>query len=112
YDGMTPLVNGLQKIAQMTDGVNADAVGVLISDGEDTCPVTSNMDVCQVAAAIHARKPRLKIHTVLIGEDAGQAACIARITGGRVYSPQDAASIRSGLQATGTELRKVCDDNN
>ncbi|MGN0908363.1 MAG: hypothetical protein ACI4NA_01975, partial [Succinivibrio sp.] len=39
YDGMTPLVNGLQKIAEMTDGVNADAVGVLISDGEDTCPV-------------------------------------------------------------------------
>ena len=111
YDGMTPLVNGLTKIASMTDGVNADAVGVLISDGEDTCPVTRDMDVCQVAAAIHARKPRLKIHTVLIGSDAGQAACIARITGGRVYSPQDAASIQAGLQATGAEMRKVCDND-
>ena len=111
YDGMTPLVDGLSKIASMTDGVNADAVGVLISDGEDTCPVTRDMDVCQVARAIHARKPRLKIHTVLIGQDAGQAACIARITGGRVYSPQDAASIRTGLQATGAEMRKVCDNN-
>lgn len=111
YDGMTPLVDGLSKIASMTDGVNADAVGVLISDGEDTCPVTRDMDVCQVARAIHARKPRLKIHTVLIGQDAGQAACIAHITGGRVYSPQDAASIRTGLQATGAEMRKVCDNN-
>jgi chemotaxis protein histidine kinase CheA len=111
YDGMTPLVNGLVQIANMTDGVNADAVGVLISDGEDTCPVTKNMNVCSVARSIHARKPRLKIHTVLIGSDAGQAACIARITGGRVYSPRDAAQINAGLQATGAEMRKVCDNN-
>ncbi len=111
YDGMTPLVDGLNKIAKMTDGVNADAVGVLISDGEDTCPVTRDMDVCQVAAAIHARKPRLKIHTILIGSNAASAACVARITGGQVFSPQNAAQIRSGLQASGSQMRKVCDGN-
>lgn len=110
YDGMTPLVDGLQQIARMTDGVNADAVGILISDGEDTCPATRNLDVCSVARAIHKRKPRLKIHTILIGEDAGQAACIARITGGKVFSPKNANQINADLQASGSEMKKVCEE--
>ncbi|MCI6797522.1 MAG: VWA domain-containing protein [Succinatimonas sp.] len=110
YDGKTPLIDGLQQISKMTDGVNADAVGVLISDGEDTCPATANLDVCQVARAIHKRQPRLKIHTILIGEDASQAACVARITGGKVFSPQNAHEIDAGLQSSGNELKKVCDE--
>ncbi|MDY6321706.1 MAG: VWA domain-containing protein [Succinivibrio sp.] len=109
YDGMTPLIDGLRKIASMTDGVNADAVGVLISDGEDTCPVTRNMDVCQVAAAIHRRKPRLKIHTVLIGQDSGYAACVARITGGKVFTPKSVAEMNRDLKGSGAEFKKVCE---
>lgn len=110
YDGMTPLVDGLQQISRMTDGVNADALGILISDGEDTCPLTRNLDVCQVAKSIHKKKPKLKIHTILIGQDAGQAACIARITGGKVFSPQNAGEINADLQASGSEMKKVCED--
>lgn len=110
YDGRTPLIDGLQQISKMTDGVNADAVGILISDGEDTCPATANLDVCQVARAIHRRQPRLKIHTILIGEDASQAACVARITGGKVFSPQNAHEIDAGLQSSGSEMKKVCDE--
>lgn len=110
YDGMTPLVDGLQQISRMTDGVNADAVGILISDGEDTCAATRNLDVCSVAKAIHKRKPRLKIHTILIGEDAGQAACIARITGGKVFSPKNASQINADLQSSGSEMKKVCEE--
>ncbi len=110
YDGRTPLIDGLQQISKMTDGVNADAVGILISDGEDTCPATANLDVCQVARAIHKRQPRLKIHTILIGEDASQAACVAKITGGKVFSPQNAHEIDAGLQSSGKELKKICDE--
>ncbi len=110
YDGMTPLVDGLQQISRMTDGVNADAMGILISDGEDTCAATRNLDVCSVAKAIHKRKPRLKIHTILIGEDAGQAACIARITGGKVFSPKNASQINADLQSSGSEMKKVCEE--
>lgn len=110
YDGMTPLIDGLQQISRMTDGVNADAVGILISDGEDTCQATRNLDICSVAKAIHKRKPRLKIHTILIGEDAGQAACVARITGGKVFSPKNAGQINADLQASGSEMKKVCEE--
>lgn len=110
YDGMTPLIDGLQQISRMTDGVKADAVGILISDGEDTCPMTKNLDVCAVAKAIHKRQPRLKIHTILIGQDAGRAACVAKITGGKVFSPQTAGQIKADLQSSGSEMKKVCEE--
>lgn len=108
YDGMTPLVDGLNKMADMVDGVNADAVGVLISDGEDTCPFTKSIDVCQLASKIHARKPRLKIHTILIGAGASKASCVARITGGKVFSPNNASEINAQLKAAGSEMTQVC----
>lgn len=110
YGGMTPLIDGLQRISRMSDGVNADAVGILISDGEDTCAATANLDVCQVAKSIHKRKPRLKIHTILIGQDAGKAACVARITGGKVFSPQNASQLDANLQSSGSEMKKVCEE--
>ena len=74
----------------MLDGVNAEAVGILISDGEDTCPFTGNMNLCNVAANIHRAKPKLTIHTILIGDSIDSAACIANITGGKVFKPRDA----------------------
>lgn len=108
YDGKTPLINGLQALMNMVDGVNAEAVGVLISDGEDTCPFTANMSVCSLAKRIHALKPKLKIHTILIGSNASQAACIAKYTGGKVFSPKNASQIVSQLKAAGASVQKVC----
>lgn len=108
YDGKTPLVHGLNTISSLVDGVKAEAVGVLISDGEDTCPFTSNMNVCTIAKNIHASQPKLKIHTILIGKNASQAACIAKYTGGKVYSPKNAAQIVSQLKAAGASVQKVC----
>ena len=108
YDGKTPLVHGLNTISSLVDGVKAEAVGVLISDGEDTCPFTSNMNVCIIAKNIHASQPKLKIHTILIGKNASQAACIAEYTGGKVYSPKNAAQIVSQLKAAGASVQKVC----
>ena len=46
------------------------------------------MDVCVIAKNIHAQKPRLKIHTILIGDN---ASCIAKYTGGKVYSAKNAS---------------------
>ncbi|MCR5537279.1 MAG: VWA domain-containing protein [Succinivibrio sp.] len=111
YDGKTPLVDGLNKLASMVDGVNAEAVGVLISDGEDTCTFTQNIDICSLARKIHAQKPKLKIHTILIGRNASKAACVARITGGRVFSPQNASQINAQLQEAGAEFKQVCKDD-
>ena len=104
----TSLVHGLNSLSRMVDGVNVDAVGVLVSDGEDTCPQTYKMDVCQIAKRIHKRQPKLKIHTVLIGNDAQRAACIAKETGGRVYSPKNAKDITKTIVEAGASLKTVC----
>lgn len=109
YDGKTPLVNGLNQLATMLDGVNAEAVGILISDGEDTCPFTGNMNLCNVAANIHRAKPKLTIHTILIGDSIDSAACIANITGGKVFKPRDAIQIQQFIKEAGAKLKKVCE---
>lgn len=109
YDGGTPLVNGLNQLATMLDGVNAEAVGILISDGEDTCPFTSNMNLCNVAANIHRAKPKLTIHTILIGDSIDSAACVANITGGKVFKPRDALQIQQFIKEAGAKLKKVCE---
>ncbi len=110
YDGKTPLVNGLNELSKMLDGKNSDAVGILISDGEDTCPFTSKMNVCTVAQKIHERQPKLKIHTILIGDSIDSAACIARNTGGQVFKPRDAKQIETFLKQAGASLKKVCEE--
>lgn len=110
YDGKTPLVNGLNELSKTLDGVNSDAVGILITDGEDTCPFTEQMDLCTVARVIHERQPKLKIHTILIGDDIDSAACIARNTGGKVFKPKDAVQIESVLKEAGASLKKVCEE--
>lgn len=110
YDGRTPLVNGLISLSKMLDGVNSEAVGILISDGEDTCPMTENVNLCSVAQKIHKEQPKLKIHTILIGNNVDSAACVARITGGNVYKPKDAVQIQQQLQDAGSTLKKVCEE--
>ena len=110
YDGKTPLINGLTELAKMLDGVNAESVGILISDGEDTCPFTANMNVCEVAKRIHQKKPLLKIHTILIGDNIDSAACIARYTNGQVFKPKDAIQIKNQIEQAGSTLKKVCEE--
>jgi Mg-chelatase subunit ChlD len=77
----TPLARGLADAANMVDGVKADAIIVVISDGDDSC----GDDPCATARAIKARKPRLKINVVDIGT--GGTRCMAAATGGRVLTP-------------------------
>ena len=110
YDSKTPLIDGLNKLASMLDGVNSEAVGILISDGEDTCPFTNGVDPCFVAQRIHAQKPKLKIHTILIGDSIDSASCIAHITGGKVFKPGDEVQIENELKQAGEQLKKVCEE--
>ncbi len=104
----TPLISGLRTMASMVDGVSAEAVGVLISDGEDSCLTTMHLNVCDVARDIHARKPKLKIHAILIGQASYKAACVAQITGGKVFKPRDASQINAQLAEAGAEYKQVC----
>lgn len=107
FQVLTPLVSGLRGMASAAPK-NADSIGVLISDGVDTCDGTENLNLCEVARQIHRSKPRLKIHVVLIGEDAPDAKCIADITGGKVYKPGNTRALIEDLKNAGKSLQKVC----
>ena len=107
--GGTPLVHGMTQLASMLGG-EGDSVGILITDGEDTCPLTSNVNICSVASKIHKKYPNLKIHTILIGDDIDKAACIAKITGGKSFKPKNAAQINDVLKKAGSSMVKVCED--
>ena len=107
FQVLTPLVSGMRGMASAAP-TNADSIGVLISDGVDTCDGTENLNLCEVARQIHKSKPRLKIHVVLIGEDAPDAKCIADITGGKVYKPGNTKALIEDLKNAGKSLQKVC----
>ena len=104
----TPLVSGMRAMAGSVSS-KVDAVGILISDGVDTCQQTQYLDICEVARDIHQQRPKLKINVILIGDDAPNATCVAKITGGKVYRPGDSKKLVSDLKKAGSTLQKVCE---
>lgn len=104
---LTPLVSALLTMASSAPA-DTDSVGILISDGVDTCEGTEFMNLCDIAYGIHQQKPKLKINVVLIGEDAPNSDCIAKITGGKVYRPNNTNKMIEDLKKAGSSLQKVC----
>ncbi len=90
----TPLARGLERAGNAVDGVNVPATIIIVSDGEDTC----GGDPCAVARALKARKPLLKINFIDVG-GTGAGQCLAKVTGGRVFTAKDGSNWRSMLQA-------------
>jgi hypothetical protein len=81
----TPLADGIAKGGQLVDGVDREALMVVVSDGTESC----EQDPCAVAAALKRAKPRLKINVVdITGTGAGN--CVAQATGGRVFTAKNA----------------------
>ncbi len=105
----TALISGLRSMASMAAG-RGEAVGVLLSDGMDTCPGTRDQDVCAVARDIHRQFPQFKINVMLIGEEAYRLRCVAEITGGKIYTPKSALDFTKGLQQAGAPLNQVCEE--
>ncbi|KAG1372587.1 hypothetical protein G6F59_018575 [Rhizopus arrhizus] len=85
----------------MVDGVDRDAVIVMFVDGEDGC----EQNQCAVAREIAKKKPRLKVNIVdLTG--ANLSSCIAKSTGGKVFSSQDIKAIPVLLQKASSQALK------
>jgi hypothetical protein len=97
----TPLAQGLLDAGEMVDGVNAAAVLVVISDGEDSC----GQDPCATARRLKNSKSQLKINVVDIVGD-GAANCLAAITGGRVLQPEDGLSFEKMITRATEEALK------
>ncbi len=98
--GGTPLGDGIRRAASMVDGVNRDAVIVVLSDGEDSCGVNP----CMVAQQIARSKPRLKINVVDIQSE-GTAHCLAQATGGRFYAARSADQIIQVTREAGQDAQ-------
>jgi len=97
----TPLAQGLRGAGQMVDGVDAEGVIVVISDGEDSC----GGDPCAAARQLKMQKPKLTINVVdIIGNGAG--ACMAAATGGKIISPDSGLEFEKAIRAAAQQAMK------
>ncbi len=103
-DGRTPLAEALRKAGGMVDGVNRDAVILLVSDGNETC----GGDPCKVVAELKRLKPRLVVNVVdILGTGAGN--CVAKSTGGKVFTANKASEINEMMnKAMDSYIPKHC----
>jgi Mg-chelatase subunit ChlD len=106
----TPLVDGILKMADLVDGIDQESVAVVISDGEDSCYKTMDVDLCQLGDEIHRAKPKLKINTVFIGDNLEYTdiECLSRMTKGRSYNPKDGLSLAEDLKKAASYETEVC----
>lgn len=79
--GKTALAEALVQAGKLVDGVERDAIILLVTDGEETC----GGDPCAVANQLKESKPRLQINVVDI-LNTGAGNCIAANTGGSVFA--------------------------
>ncbi|WP_232427853.1 vWA domain-containing protein [Pectobacterium parmentieri] len=79
--GKTALAEALEQAGKLVDGVERDAIILLVTDGDETC----GGDPCEVASKLKKSKPRLQINVVDI-LNTGAGNCIASNTGGSVFA--------------------------
>jgi Mg-chelatase subunit ChlD len=102
----TPLASGIERAADMVDGVSKPAYMVILSDGKESC----DRNPCLVARQVARRKPLLTINVVdITGTGAGN--CAAQATGGKVYRANNAAEIKSMMQRATQEVRGPAECN-
>lgn len=106
YDGRTPLVDAIATIGYKA-GNDTNDIGIVISDGEDTC---SYENLCTVVKNVHKEKPKLKLHVLSISQDISLIRCVADITGGKIYEPKRVSEFSKFLNNLAKDFNqgKVC----
>jgi Mg-chelatase subunit ChlD len=93
----TPLARAVERAGSILSS-QAPGVIVVVTDGEDSC----GGDPCAAARAIKQKRPNVVINVIDIGSGgASPAACMAEITGGRVYQPGSAVEFDQMIAAAG-----------
>ena len=93
--GRSPIAHALKESAQAL-GTGAAAGIVLIHDDPDNC----QQDPCAAAAEVNRSYPNIAIQVVSVGqkpEDVQRMACVARITGGKLYDARTAGDLPKAL---------------
>ncbi len=98
--GGTPLGDAVAKAGEMINGVDRQALMVVISDGQESCGVNP----CAIGRRISRVKPKLTINVVdILGTGAG--TCLAQVTGGRVFTAQNANEIKTMLKRATADVQ-------
>ncbi len=93
--GRSPIAQAIKESVQAL-GAGAAAGIVLIHDDPDNC----QQDPCAAAAEVNRSHPNIAIQVVSLGqkpEDAQRMACVARITGGKLYDARTAGDLPKAL---------------
>jgi hypothetical protein len=101
----TPLARSVERAGAILSSQVPGTI-IVVTDGKDSC----GGDPCAAAAAIRQNRPNLTIHVIDIGsEGASPAACLADITGGKVYKPGSAVEFdRMVAEAGGKAGAEAC----
>jgi Ca-activated chloride channel family protein len=95
--GMTPIGGSLEQAAVALQGLRGPSTIVLVTDGDESC----GADPCAVAREVHRRTGiDVKIHVVglaLETADQQRLTCVAKDGGGKYYSANTTAELRSAL---------------
>ncbi|QQS13999.1 MAG: VWA domain-containing protein [Rhodospirillales bacterium] len=89
--GGTPLARAIDRAGAMLRA--DDGVIVVMTDGGDTC----GGNVCAVAQRLHEARPGVRVHLIDLSGGAGEAMCLAGITGGRVLVATNAQAAQAAL---------------
>lgn len=96
----TPLAEAIQRSGSVAS-TSADAVVVVVSDGDDSC----GGDPCRTAREVHALNPKVRVNVIDLSvnpRDREVLRCIAEAGGGRVLSPGSSLDLnRSMKEAVG-----------
>jgi Ca-activated chloride channel family protein len=95
--GKGPLALALRDTAAAIGEAKPASI-VMLFDDLDNC----GQDACAVAADIAAKRPGLTVHGIGLGLDKPrlqQIACVAQMTGGKLYDAQDGAGVAAAFNA-------------
>ncbi|UEA16283.1 hypothetical protein K7G92_001520 [Pasteurella canis] len=89
----TPIYEGLQKALAMVDGIEREALILLITEGNGDCTFR---DPCQLIQQELKRRPKLKVNIVSINSPWNATDCLANLTGGQIFNTE----VNSEIQLT------------
>jgi Ca-activated chloride channel family protein len=103
--GKTPIADSLQRVGEALSQIEDETSIVLVSDGIETC----GGDPCAVAAALHGRDVKLKVHVVgydvsADAEAVAQLRCVAEQGGGQYFPADDVAGLSEALTTITTSV--------
>lgn len=95
--GRGPVVAAIKAAMQSFEPGKDRPTLVVIADNADNC----RADACAEARALKTQYPQLTIHAIALGvppDEVGQIACLATITGGRIFQAESPKDVQAAVE--------------